>query len=286
LPDLAGKSVSLALEQAAVRLSDAGIERPHHEARLLLAHASELTMARQIADPDLLLDDASETQFKYLIARRALREPISHLVGEREFWSLAFRVSSAVLDPRPDSETLIEAALKFFSEDRRDLSVLDLGTGSGCLLLTILAQRPTAIGLGVDLSPDALHVASQNADRLALTDRVNFVCGDWGAALGRPFDLILCNPPYIKTGDLAQLEPEVARYEPLSALDGGADGLQAYRTLLPQLRQLMRAESAAFLEIGVGQTGEITPLVEKSGLHLSHIYRDFSGIERCFVVTL
>jgi len=282
---LTGETVSTVLDWAAERLAGAGIDRPRHEARLLLAHLTGLSQARQIADPDHLLGDDARTQFESLIARRENHEPMSHLTGEREFWSLPFYVSSAVLDPRPDSETLIAAAFEIFPDPGSVFSVLDLGTGSGCLLLSVLKDRSRAWGIGIDVSPEALRIAAQNADRLGLSRRARFVCGDWGAAVDGSFDLILCNPPYITTGELANLAPEVARYEPRTALDGGADGLAAYRNLLPQFSRLLRSDGVALVEIGAGQSADVAAIAKKSGLHLSRVHPDLSGIQRCLAVT-
>lgn len=282
---MSGATVSCALDRAAQRLAGAGIDRAWHEARLLLAHLTGLSVASQIADPDRLLENEAQTRFEQLIARRENHEPISHLTGEREFWSLPFKVSDAVLDPRPDSETLIEAALDLFPDPDAGLTVLDLGTGSGCLLLSVLKSRPRARGTGVDVSAEALRIAVENADCLDVSRRARFVCGDWGTALDGQFDLVLCNPPYISTETLAGLAPEVARYEPRTALDGGADGLMAYRNLLPQLSRLLRSDGVAMVEIGADQTTKITTLVKKNGLRVSKVYRDLSGIERCLAVT-
>ena len=283
--DLAGDPVSTALDRAAQRLAGAGIDRALHEARLLLAHLTGLSQARQIADPDHILGDDAQTQFEDLIARRESHEPISHLTGEREFWSLPFSVSSAVLDPRPDSETLVAAALENLPDPDRAYSVLDLGTGSGCLLLSVLKNRPKARGIGIDVSPEALRIAVQNADRLDLSQRACFVCGDWGIAVNGLFDLILCNPPYIATHDLVKLAPEVVRYEPRIGLDGGADGLAAYRNLLPQLSRLLRSDGVAMVEIGAGQPADVAAIAKKFGLRVSQVYRDLAGIQRCLAVT-
>lgn len=282
---MAGDPVSTALDRAAQRLAGAGIDRARFEARLLLAHLTGLSPARQIADPDQILGEDAQTQFEDLIARRENHEPISHLTGEREFWSLPFKVSSAVLDPRPDSETLVAAALEIFSDPDSACSVLDLGTGSGCLLLSVLKNRSKAHGVGIDVSAGALRMAAQNADRLDLSRRAYFVRGDWGTAVVGSFDLILCNPPYIATGNLANLAPEVARYEPRTALDGGADGLAAYRNFLPQLSRLVRSDSVALVEIGAGQTTDVTAIANNFGLRVSQVYRDLAGIQRCLAVT-
>ena len=282
---MAGDPVSRALDWAVEKLARAGIDRPRHEARLLLAHLTGLSHTRQIADPDRLLAKDAQTQFEDLVARRENHEPLSHLTGEREFWSLPFSVSAAVLDPRPDSETLIEAALEIFPDPDSACSVLDLGTGSGCLLLSVLKNRSKARGIGIDMSLEALWIAMQNADRLNLSRRAQFLCGDWGAAIDGSFDLILCNPPYITTEELTNLAPEVARYEPRTALDGGPDGLAAYRNLLPQLSRLLRSDGVALVEIGAGQTTDVAAIAKKVGLRVSQVYRDLSGIQRCLSIT-
>lgn len=282
---MAGLSVSQALGGAAQRLAGAGVDRPRHEARLLLAHVTGLSQTRQIADPDRILPDDARARFEHLIARREDREPISHLTGEREFWSLSFGVGPAVLDPRPDSETLVAAAFEFFPEPDGSCTVLDLGTGSGCLLLSFLAHRPNAHGIGIDVSGDALRIAAQNADRLGLAPRADFVCGDWGAAVIGSFDLILCNPPYITSRQLADLAPEVARYEPRIALEGGADGLGAYRELVPRLSRLLRSDGVVLLEIGAGQAADVASMAKNFGLDVIKVYRDLAGIERCLALT-
>jgi len=282
---LACNKVSQVLDLATERLADAGIEQARHEARLLLAHVTGLSKFRQIADPDHPIEGSARSQFEALIARREKREPISHLTGEREFWSLPFSVSSAVLDPRPDSETLVEVALERFSDLDSECSVLDLGTGSGCLLLSFLKNRLQARGVGVDLSADALCIAARNAEQLGLSQRVQFIRGDWATPLDGPFDLILCNPPYIKTADLTTLAVEVECYEPRAALDGGDDGLVAYRKIIPQLPRLMQSDSVILLEIGAGQANDIVELVNKYGLLVSQRYCDLAGTQRCLSVT-
>jgi len=176
-----------------------------------------------------------------LLARRAAREPLALILGRREFWSLDFAVSPATLIPRPESETLVEAAVAAFADRAPPRRVLDLGTGTGCLLLAALAEFPGAFGIGVDRAEAAAALAARNAASLRLADRVAIVCGNWADALDAGFDLVLCNPPYIRTGDLHGLMPEVARYEPASALDGGTDGFAAFRRVMPELPRLLDA---------------------------------------------
>ena len=188
-----------------------------------------------------------------LVARRAAHEPLALILGRREFWSLEFAVSPATLIPRPESETLIEAAVAAFAHCAPPRLLLDLGTGTGCLLLAALSEFPAALGVGVDCSAEAAALAAGNAVALHLADRALFVCGDWADPLDAQFDLVLCNPPYVRTADLDGLMPEVARHEPRTALDGGPDGFAAWRRLLPALPRLLAPEGVAVLEIGAGQ---------------------------------
>ena len=277
-------TVSDAIDEAAHQLTGAGIDAARHEARLLLSHVTGLDLARLIAEPDWRLSEPDQTRFADLVERRARREPVSHLVGEREFWSLPFSVCPAVLDPRSDSETLIETALALFPEEAAPISVLDLGTGSGCLLLALLHERPRACGIGTDASADALAVATENAARLGVADRVSFMRGDWGAALEGVFDLILCNPPYIAADDLAALSPEVAHFEPRLALDGGRDGLSAYRAILPDVARLLAPGGVALLELGADQTDFVAEIVVKTPLRFIDTRNDLAGIPRCMVI--
>jgi release factor glutamine methyltransferase len=233
--------------------------------------------------PAAVLRDASApieaVTFEALVARRAAREPLALILGRREFWSLEFAVSSATLIPRPDSETLIEAALAAFADRAPPRRVLDLGTGTGCLLLAALSEFRGAIGVGVDRSAAAAALAARNAASLGMADRATFVCGDWASALDGRFDLVVCNPPYIPSSDLRDLMPEVARYEPHSALDGGADGLAAYRRLLPELHRLLTPNGFAALELGAGQGETVAGLARDAGFSAT-MRKDLSGIVR------
>jgi release factor glutamine methyltransferase len=218
-----------------------------------------------------------------LLARRQTREPIALILGHREFWSLDFAVSPATLIPRPESETLIEAAVAEFARRPPPGRILDLGTGTGCLLLAALAEFPSAVGIGIDRSPAAAALAAHNAAMLGMADRAAFMCGDWAAALDGQFDLILCNPPYIPTADLPALMPEVARYEPQSALDGGSDGFSAYRALVPNLPHLLAPDGIAILELGAGQAETADELARDAGF-IPTLRHDLSGIARALVL--
>jgi release factor glutamine methyltransferase len=218
-----------------------------------------------------------------LVARRESHEPLALIVGHREFWSLEFAVSPATLIPRPESETLIETAVAAFAGREPPRLLLDLGTGTGCLLLAALSEFPAAVGIGVDRSAAAAALAARNAVALNLADRALFVCGDWADALSARFDLVLCNPPYIRTEDLGSLMPEVVHYEPHTALDGGEDGAGAYRRLVPGLPRLLTPKGVAVLEIGVGQAETAIGPARRAGL-ATELRPDLRGIPRALVL--
>lgn len=275
------------LSDAMTDLRKAGIAGAASEARLLLGVAAQLPPAIMIGFPERSVDAAAADAYRALIARRALREPVSHILGRREFWSLPFFVSSDVLDPRPDSEALIEAVLDEVFDRQASLRILDLGVGSGCLLLTLLHELPNAKGWGIDISPAALAVTDRNVAGLRLQQRATLREGVWDAALApedpQTFDIIVSNPPYIPTADIAGLEPEVVRHEPHLALDGGADGLAAYRHLAPILRRLLAKEGLAALEIGIGQGESVRGLMQTAGLIYVGSNRDLGNRERCLL---
>jgi release factor glutamine methyltransferase len=263
-------------------LRAAGVDNPRLEARLLLAHALGLSQAALLRDRDATMDRAV-LALEPLLGRRLAHEPLALIVGSREFWSLPFAVSSATLIPRPETETLIEAALAEFDGRSPPDRILDLGTGTGCLLLAALSEYPSAFGVGVDRSPDAAAVAKSNAVALGLADRAGFVCADWTSPLKGRFDLILCNPPYIPTFDLDGLMPEVAIFEPRSALDGGADGYSAYRRLLPDMLRFLQPNGIAVLELGHNQAATAGDLARRAGL-TAEFRKDLYGIERSMIL--
>jgi release factor glutamine methyltransferase len=264
----------------AALLRAAGIENPRLEARLLLAHTLNLPVSALLRDPNL---HADPTAYVTLIARRAAHEPLAYILGHREFWSLRFAVSPATLIPRPESETLIEAALAAFARRTPPRRILDLGTGTGCLLLAALHEFPASFGIGIDRSPGAAALAAANANSLGLGNRAAFLCADWAAPLAARFDLILCNPPYIPTCEIGALMPEVAGHEPACALDGGADGLSAYRRIIPLLPQLLQPDGVAVLELGIGQRLGVADLARETGL-IAITRPDLAGIPRALVL--
>ncbi len=247
---------------------------------LLLAEATGLAPDRVRIETDTVLAPEAEARFAALLARRAARQPIAQILGRREFWSLTFRVTPDVLDPRPDSETLVTAVLERVADRKANLRLLDFGTGSGCLLLSLLHELPEAQGLGIDQSEAALAVARGNAASLGLEARATFQLGDWGSGLAGTFDIVISNPPYIESGTIAALAPEVARHEPLSALDGGADGLEAYRRLIPDAARLLAPDGLVALEIGQGQEAAVAALLERAGFGAVAMAADLGGTIR------
>jgi release factor glutamine methyltransferase len=268
-------TIGAAVRDARHRLRSAGADSPGLDARLLVARAVDGD--ERFLPRERTLKGEERERLAALVARRARREPMSHILGEREFWSLPFRVTRDTLTPRPDSECVVEAALAGGPGER----LLDLGTGSGCLLLSLLSEWPGATGLGVDVSVGALIVARENARSLGLGDRASFVAGDWGAAVDDRFDVIVANPPYIEEGELEALAPEVSAFEPRIALAGGGDGLDAYRSLAPQLPGLLSDEGRACLEVGQGQAVKVGAILEDGSLRVLGVARDLAGIERC-----
>jgi release factor glutamine methyltransferase len=279
-----GETVGAFLCQAGQVLRAAAVESPRLEARMLLAHAMGTTSDALLRDPRAPVPPEAAARFTELLRRRARHEPVAHLTGHRGFWTLDLAVSPATLIPRPDSETLIEAALGAFPERGVVRRVLDLGTGTGCLLLAALAEFPAAFGIGLDLRPEAAALAARNARANGLADRAAFLAGSWAEALEGRFDLVLCNPPYIESGTLPTLDPEVARYEPATALDGGADGLDAYRAVTAALPRLLAPGGLAILELGAGQAPAVAALARAAGLGLGGTRADLGGIERALLL--
>ena len=273
-------TVARAIRDGAARLEGIA-DNPRREARLLLAHAAGLSQNELLRDPARRIGTAV---FHAHIARRVAREPLALIVGRREFWSLEFQVSPATLIPRPDSEAVVEAALAAFSFRSPPRRILDLGTGTGCLLLALLTEFPDAFGIGLDLQLAAAALARDNAQRLGLADRSAFVVADWTNPIVGRFDLIVSNPPYIRRDDIARLMPEVGQYEPRSALCGGADGYEAYRAIVPRLERHLELHGAAVLELGEGQAIYVSQVARDVGLEVS-LRCDLAQIARAMVLT-
>jgi release factor glutamine methyltransferase len=274
--------LSSLLSKGTAHLRSAGVDGPQREARLLLEHALAVSPEELIAE-SIVPNVQGMMRYEALLSRRIAREPLAYILGYREFWSLPFAVGQGVLIPRPETETLIEQALRIFPERNAPIDVLDLGTGSGCLLLSFLHERPQANGIGVERSREALSFAVRNAYDLGLWQRVELVNGNWTDEVTDIFDVIFVNPPYIALGDLTSLEPEIS-YEPVAALSGGPDGFDVYRQLAPVLGRRLKADGRIFLEMGSGQSDRIRAVFAASGLSTVHSVADLAGIPRCLVL--
>ncbi|MGY9002492.1 MAG: peptide chain release factor N(5)-glutamine methyltransferase [Rhodospirillales bacterium] len=280
---ITANTLGSAFEQAFQMLKEAGVGEARLDARLLVAHATENETATIFGFPERPIENQQVLLLEASLRRRIAREPMAYILKTREFWSLPFIVSSDTLVPRPDSETLIEAVLEHIPETRRNLSILDLGTGSGCLLLSLLSKFSNAIGIGVDASEAALDIAKQNAAALGLEERATFVVSDWTEKVEDQFDIVIANPPYIPSSDIPNLEADVAQYEPLSALDGGANGLDSYRKILRQLPKVLTDDASIFLESGAGQASAVSKMVREIGFQHIETKKDLAGIERCVI---
>jgi release factor glutamine methyltransferase len=262
----------------------AGVEEPRREARLALCAAGDLSAAQLIAAPETTLGQPAATRVADLAARRAAGEPLSKIAGRREFWGLTLIVSPDVLDPRPETETLVEAALKLIGARRRErLSILDLGVGSGAILCALLTECPAAQGLGVDASPAAVAIARRNIEACGLAKRAEIRLGSWTERVKGPFDLIVSNPPYIPSDDIDGLAREVRDFDPRLALDGGFDGLDAYRAILPASVALLAPVGRLIVEVGAGQGGDVLGLAARLGFVHAETRRDLVGVERVVI---
>lgn len=267
----------------AARFAAAGIDTARLDARLLVAAALGVDGGRVITHPEQEVSAADRAAVAAMAARRERREPVSHILGRRGFWTLDLEVTADTLDPRPDTETLVRAVLDRIGDRTRPVRLLDFGTGSGAILLALLSELPAATGLGIDASAAALAVAARNATACGLGGRARFQLGDWGTGLVADFDVIVSNPPYIPDADIDALEPEVARFEPRSALAGGKDGLDCYRRLLPDIARLLAPAGVAAMEVGAGQAPEVAALFTANGLQYPVMVADFAGIERVVI---
>jgi release factor glutamine methyltransferase len=252
----------------ATRLQSAGAESPELDARLLVGHALELDLTGLVTAANRVLTEQEADSIEQLATRRLAGEPVARVLGTKEFWGLSFALSPETLVPRPDTETVVELALHMLRKGpaNKPPRIADLGTGTGAILLALLSELPEATGTGTDISEGALLTASENATRLGLAARASFVCCDYASELTGPFDLIVSNPPYVATGDIAGLTREVRDHDPHQALDGGPDGLAAYRALIPQAARLLAPGAALVVEAGQGQARDIDALMTAAGL--------------------
>jgi release factor glutamine methyltransferase len=278
-----GATIGAAIDHAAERLAAARFEEPRRQARRLLAAALRLSPTEVFAHPERMLDEAQQTRIAETLGRTLAREPLSRIVGVREFWGLEFLLSTDTLDPRPETETVVEAVVRRLP--RRDVPYrfLDLGTGSGCILLALLTEYPEAAGLGIDISPGAAYTARSNAGRLGLAERATFVVGNWAQPVAGRFGVVVANPPYIPGREIAGLPPEVRDHDPYRALDGGSDGLAAYRAIAADLPRLLAPAGCFACEIGSTQADAVTGILVEAGLRPWEIARDLAGLPRCIV---
>ena len=262
------------------RLKDAGIDQPAIDARLMLEVAADVTRTEIVTDPYRELTAEQAAMLEDFLARRARREPVSHIIGRKGFWKILLQVNKNVLTPRPETEVIVDEVLKAFPESM-SFNMLDLGVGSGTILLAILAERPAAKGLGVDVSEEALAVARENAASLDLNNRTALLRGDWTTGLGdEGFDLVVSNPPYIASHIIETLEPEVRDHEPRLALDGGPDGLDAYRHLAPEILRVLRPGGMFAVEIGYDQSADVEALFRQAGASNVRTIKDLSTHDR------
>lgn len=267
------------------RLRDAGVASCGLDARLLVLHALMIDEMTLVRDPDMAVSTQDIRAVEALITRRAGHEPVARILGEQEFYGLPFLLGPDTLIPRPETEMLVDEALRRIGE-LAPARILDLGTGTGCILLAILHARPNANGVGIDAAAGAVSVARHNAARLGLEARAEIKTGHWADGLTGSFDLMVSNPPYIDRAVVPTLAPEVAQHDPALALDGGPDGLDAYRAIIPALPGLLAPGAAALLEIGFDQASAVRDLAGKAGLAVATVALDLAGHDRMVVITV
>jgi release factor glutamine methyltransferase len=285
----AARTIAATRHALADKFRQAGIDSGEADARLLLAYALGVDRAELIANGGRALTVEQAEAIDALAARRLRREPVARIFGHKEFWGLSLQIGPAVLVPRPETETVVEAALDAVARDARQLAqlrIFDIGTGSGALLLALLSELPNAVGTAADISAAALDIARANAERSGLAGRCTFIACDIAAGVPGPFDLIVSNPPYVVHGEIASLPPEVRDYDPALALDGGADGLDGYRAIAAQARRLLAPGGKVIVELGAGQEAAVRALFTKAGLAAAAVLNDLAGIPRALTATV
>lgn len=284
---IAGRSIADARRQLARGFRRHGLDAPELDARIIIGHVLGLDHTALAAQSDRVLTVEEAGRIRELSARRLAREPVARIVGRKEFWGLPLKVNAETLLPRPETETVVEAALAALECDGRKsrrLRIVDLGTGSGALLLALLSELPGACGIGTDVSIAALRCAGENAVALGLSGRASFVACDYGMALAGPVDLLVSNPPYVARGEIAKLQAEVRDFDPRRAFDGGLDGLDGYRAIACDVRRLLAPGGILVLELGQGQLGPVTSIIAATGLELLAPRYDLSGVTRAVVM--
>lgn len=280
-----GATILDCLRSAEERLVAAGIDTARLDAEILLSHVIGCRRMALYGMGDKVPDGETLSRFQALVDRRASKEPVAYILGEQEFWSLSFKVTPATLIPRPDTETLVEAVLSAIA-DKPGLRLLDLGTGSGCILLSLLSELEGATGTGVDINAAAAAVALENAARLRLSSRAKFLTSNWFECILKPdegFDVIVSNPPYIPSADIAGLMPDVREFEPVGALDGGEDGLGPYRLIAAKAPDFLAEGGLLAVEVGIRQADDVARLFEQTGLIDIAIRKDLAGIDRVVI---
>lgn len=284
---MAGETITAARRALARSFAAAALDSPELDARILIGHALALDPAGIISQGPRLLTSAESAAIAALAQRRLAHEPVARILGVKEFWGLPFRLNAETLVPRPETETVVEAALAALGAQRQGaLRMADLGTGSGALLAALLSECPAALGVGTDLSDTAIACARRNMRALELQERALFVVCDYGAALRGPFDLLVSNPPYVRRGDIPTLQPEVRLFEPARALDGGADGLHGYRAIAADARRLLAPDGLVVVELGAGQASAVAALFSAAGLAVERPRADLSGMARALPARL
>jgi release factor glutamine methyltransferase len=280
------RTVALILGEIAGALTEAGFDEARRRARRLLAAALGLTQEEVFARTDRMVTEEEGERIAALLRRALTHEPLSRIQGKREFWGLDFTLSAETLDPRPETETVVEAVVARLTDRDRPYHFLDFGTGTGCLLLALLTEFPRGYGIGIDRAWGAATTARGNALQLAFGDRAGFAVGDWAAAINGKFDAIVANPPYIPTGEIAALPPEVRDFDPVLALDGGVDGLGAYWRIAHDVSQLLAPDGIFACEVGAGQDVAVAGILSARGLALDAVVPDLTGVARCVVARL
>jgi release factor glutamine methyltransferase len=282
----AGESVDNARRALTARFKISNIDSAELDTRILVGAVLDLDLTGMIAAAKRILTASEAAQLENFAQRRLAGEPVARIIGLKEFWGLPLRLSSDTLVPRPDTETVVEAALELLraeSMSDRPLRIADLGTGSGAILLALLSELPSGFGIGTDISVAALRTARENARQLGLASRAAFVACNYASALGGTFGLIVSNPPYIRSADIASLSFEVRDHDPHRALDGGADGLDAYRLIAPEAARRLAPGSALVMEVGHDQSGEVGALISAAGLTLKAPKSDLAGVRRAVI---
>jgi release factor glutamine methyltransferase len=271
------------IAEAASELSAAGLTEPRRRARRLVAETLAISPTELFGHPDRVVDEQGIGRVRTALCRAVTGEPLSRIFGKREFWGMEFALSAQTLDPRPETETIVEAVLRRQTDRDEPLRFLDLGTGSGCLLLALLAEYRSASGVGIDIAEGAVRTAIRNSTTLGFADRARFFVVDWADAVSARFDVVVANPPYIATAALGALPREVTRHDPRRALDGGDDGLQAYRRIAEAGARLICDHGMFVVEVGAGQADAVAEIIKLRGLHVEAIEKDLAGVSRCVI---